>query len=216
MSSDPRRSPLGFGRTLAYASGQWVEAIANNSLSVFLLFYLTGACGLPGALAGAMQLPAPLVPADPTVVPALPSGGGGLYSTIADYARFAQMLLSEGRLGGRRILSAEAVKLMTTNRLPASILAKDFATGLQRIGPGRGYGFNGAVIFDPEAAQMSVGPGTYQWDGASGVWFWIDRKNNLFFVGMIQRLLQDSMPRLQEISQAFVAKALPSGAILPH
>src|SRR3546814_7108635 len=47
------RGPLGWRLKLAYAGGQLVEGIANNSLSVFLLFYVTAVCGLPGALAGA-------------------------------------------------------------------------------------------------------------------------------------------------------------------
>src|SRR3546814_2051950 len=50
--TDPR-GPLGWRLKLAYAGGQLVEGIANNSLSVFLLFYVTAVCGLPGALAGA-------------------------------------------------------------------------------------------------------------------------------------------------------------------
>src|SRR3546814_12646807 len=47
------RGPLGWRLKLAYAGGQLVEGIANNSLSVFLLFYVTAVCGLPGATAGA-------------------------------------------------------------------------------------------------------------------------------------------------------------------
>src|SRR3546814_12839670 len=46
------RGPLGWRLKLAYAGGQLVEGIANNSLRVFLLFYVTAVCGLPGALAG--------------------------------------------------------------------------------------------------------------------------------------------------------------------
>lgn len=51
MAGD-RRAPLGLNLKLAYASGQLVEGVANNTLSVFLLFYVTAVCGLPGGLAG--------------------------------------------------------------------------------------------------------------------------------------------------------------------
>ena len=55
---------------------------------------------------------------------------------------------------------------------------------------------------------MPVGRGTYQWDGAAGVWFWVDPENDVAFVGMIQRMMQEGMPRLQELTQKAVAEAL--------
>jgi len=145
---------------------------------------------------------------DPSALPKIPSGGAGLYSTVADYARFAQMLLNRGELGGARVLRPASVALMTQNHLPQPILDKGVLAGMQKIGPGRGYGFNGAVFHDPAAAGAPVGRGTYQWDGASGVWFWIDPEHELLFVGMIQRMLQEGMPRLQDLTQALIAEAL--------
>jgi CubicO group peptidase (beta-lactamase class C family) len=149
---------------------------------------------------------------DPKAIPKLPSGGGGLYSTITDYGRFAQMLLNRGELDGARILKPQSVAMMTANHLPQTIMDKGVLAGMQRIGPGRGYGFNGAVFGDPVAAGSPVGRGTYQWDGASGVWFWVDPENDLIFVGMIQRMMQEGMPRLQELTQALVAEALAAGS----
>ena len=145
---------------------------------------------------------------DPAVIPSVPSGGGGLHSTLADYARFAQMLLNKGELGGARIISPEAVRLMTANHLSKAILDAGVDAGMQRMGPGRGYGYNGAVFYDPALAGSPVGRGTYQWDGASGVWFWVDPEHNLIFVGMIQRMMQEGMPRLQELTQTMIAEAL--------
>lgn len=145
---------------------------------------------------------------DPAVIPPIPSGGGGLYSTLDDYARFAQVLLNGGELDGVRVLTPQSVALMTANHLPQAILDAGVEAGFQRIGPGRGYAFNGAVFTDPAAAGAQVGRGTYQWDGASGVWFWIDPENDVLFVGMIQRMLQPGMPRLQELTQELVARAL--------
>ncbi|HEV2364701.1 MAG TPA: serine hydrolase domain-containing protein [Caulobacteraceae bacterium] len=145
---------------------------------------------------------------DPRVTPQIPSGGGGLYSTLDDYARFAQMLANKGSLDGARVISEAAVALMTSNHLPQAIIDAGVVAGTQRICPGRGFGFNGAVFYDPALAGSRVGRGTYQWDGASGVWFWVDPENDLIFVGMIQRMLQDGMPMLQELTQTLVAEAL--------
>ena len=134
-------------------------------------------------------------------------GGGGLVSTAADYARFAQMLLNGGELAGVRIISPEAVKLMTANHLPDWMLTAGFGVGQQTIRPGFGYGFDGAVFIDPDAAGIPVGEGTYQWDGAAGTWFWIDPKNDLLFVGMIQ-LLSETAPPLQAMTQKRMAEAI--------
>jgi len=150
----------------------------------------------------------PAFASDPLVVPKLPSGGGGLYSTADDYARFAQMLLNGGELGGVRILSSEAVALMTANHLPDAIIGGGFGVGMQAIGPGRGYAFNGAVFHDPALAGAPVGRGTYQWDGAASTWFWIDPQNDLLFVGLVQRMMQEGMPALQATTQSLIADAL--------
>src|SRR6201999_2825104 len=103
--------------------------------------------------------------------PALASGGGGLFSIVMDYARFAQMLLNKGELGGRRIISEAAARLVMTNQLSAEMMAAGFGVGAQAIRQGFGYGFNGVVFTDPVAAGIPVGRGTYHWDGAWGTWF---------------------------------------------
>ena len=145
---------------------------------------------------------------DGKVIPKLPSGGGGLYSTAIDYARFAQMLLNKGELDGVRVIQSASVELMTQNHLPQSLIDHGFIAGAQRIGPGRGYAFNGAVFMDPKAAGSPVGRGTYQWDGAAGTWFWIDPEHDLLFVGLIQRMMQEGMTPYQAASQALIAEAL--------
>jgi CubicO group peptidase (beta-lactamase class C family) len=149
----------------------------------------------------------PLFGKDAGRIPKIASGGGGLYSTIDDYARFAQMLLGKGELGGVRILSPEAVAAMTANQISEEIMAGGYGVGHQPIRPGFGYGFNGAVFTDPALAGSKVGRGTYQWDGAAGTWFWIDPENDLVFVGMIQRMDERSPP-CQRMTQALAAEAL--------
>ena len=117
------------------------------------------------------------------------------------------MLLGKGELGGVRVLSADAVALMTANHLPDELMAGGYGVGHQPIRPGFGHGFNGAVFVDPGLAGSKVGRGTYQWDGAAGTWFWIDPENELVFVGLIQRMDERS-PGCQALTQMLVAEAL--------
>lgn len=143
-----------------------------------------------------------LVPADGYMVlditkpPAMASGGGGLVSTNADYARFAQMLLNGGELDGARILKPETVTLMRTNALSDTIMNSSeppFNTAR-----GRGFGLDFAVVLDSAKAGPQ-GEGTYSWGGAAGTWFWIDPKNDLFFLGMIHILNKGGDPAIKDI-----------------
>jgi CubicO group peptidase (beta-lactamase class C family) len=144
-----------------------------------------------------------------TAPPTLPSGGGGIVSTAEDYFRFAQMLLNQGELDGKRILAPATVKLMTSNHLPPSLLTGQYRIGSQVMRPGMGYGYNGAVVFDPPEANLPEGKGTYFWDGAAGTWFWIDPTNDVVFVGMIQRMgAGPNTPNLQYLSRSVIYGAL--------
>lgn len=156
---------------------------------------------------GLVEVDQPLFGRDASRIPQVPSGGGGLYSTADDYARFAQMLLNRGELGGARILSPGAVALMTANHLSDEMIGAGYGIGQQQLRPGFGYGFNGAVFYDPPLAGSKVGRGTYLWDGAAGTWFWIDPTNDLLFVGLIQRLDPDC-PKVQPLTQTLIGEAL--------
>jgi CubicO group peptidase (beta-lactamase class C family) len=118
---------------------------------------------------------------DYSAPPGLPSGGGGLVSTVSDYMRFAQMLLNGGDLDGVRILSTETVDLMRTDHTPTTP-----AVGAIQLRPGTGYGMDVAVIVDPASSESPVGAGSYWWAGLAGTWFWIDPANDLVFIGMAQ------------------------------
>ena len=142
--------------------------------------------------------------------PSLAMGGGGLVSTVGDYARFAQMLLNRGELDGRRIISEAAARLMMTNHLPEALMRKGFLAGHQRIRPGFGIGFNGVVFTDPALAGVPVGRGTYHWDGAAGTYFWADPENDLLLVTMTQHLSY-AAPPLQARSQTLMAEAIITG-----
>jgi CubicO group peptidase (beta-lactamase class C family) len=143
-----------------------------------------------------------LVPADGFMVlditkpPVMASGGGGLVSTNADYARFAQMLLNGGQLDGKRILKADTVKLMRTNMLSDTIMNSDEPPF--NAAKGRGFGLDFAVVLDSAKAGPQ-GEGTFSWGGAAGTWFWIDPKNDLFFLGMIHILNKQGDPAIKDI-----------------
>jgi CubicO group peptidase (beta-lactamase class C family) len=140
--------------------------------------------------------------------PGMASGGGGMVSTTEDYYRFAQMLLNGGELDGKRILAPATAHLMMSNHVPMELLNGTFGIGSMVMRPGFGYGFNGAVEYDPAEANLPDGKSTYMWDGAAGTWFWVDPTNDVVFIGMIQRRLDGHGPPLEWESRALVYQAL--------
>jgi CubicO group peptidase (beta-lactamase class C family) len=93
--------------------------------------------------------------------PVLPLGNGGLASTVDDWYAFARMLLGHGTLDGRRVLSPESVRAMTTNQLAAD----QRATGALFL-DGQGWGYGGSVDIEP-THPWNV-PGRYGWTGGTG------------------------------------------------
>jgi len=144
--------------------------------------------------------------------PTMPSGGGGLVSTAEDYFRLAQMLANSGELNGVRILSPSSVRLLSSNHLAPELTMGGFGVGIQNFRPGFGYGYDCAVIYDPSAANLPDGRGTFLWDGAAGTWFWVDPTNDVVFVGMIQRMFgpntRSDVPILEYLSHSLVYQAL--------
>ena len=115
----------------------------------------------------------------------LESGGGGLVASTHDYARFCQMLLDKGEIGGKRILKPETVALMAENHIGDLRVAVD-GTRPQPGAEAVRFGLDFAVYVDPKAAGLPYGNGSFYWGGAAGTWFWIDPVNDLAFIGMIQ------------------------------
>lgn len=110
-----------------------------------------------------------------TEKPNFESGGGGLYSSLRDYSRFAQMLLHGGTLDGVRILGRKTVDLISTDHLtPEQRKGDSWET--QR---GYGYGLGVRVMTNPELAGINGSVGEWGWDGAFGNWFCVDPKENL-------------------------------------
>jgi CubicO group peptidase (beta-lactamase class C family) len=108
------------------------------------------------------------------------SGGAGLTSTARDYARFANMLLGGGALGNIRLLSPKTVELMTSNH------TSDIPPG-NLVGPGAAFGLGFRIVLDPAATQTVGSAGMYGWTGIYGTVFWVDPKEQLVAIMMVQR-----------------------------
>jgi CubicO group peptidase (beta-lactamase class C family) len=119
---------------------------------------------------------------DPTKPLNFFSGGGGLVSTAMDYARFAQMLLNGGELGGKRLLGPRTVAFMTSDHLGPMGNRND---GMYIPGRGYGQGFGFYVRVDAGNAYFSGNVGEYYKGGAAGTVFWVDPKEDLVGVFMV-------------------------------
>lgn len=125
------------------------------------------------------------------------SGGGGMITTMADFAKFSQMLLNGGSLGGRQYLSPKAFEEMSTDKVgPGSGIDRDY---FYFPGDGFGYGLGIGVRTDPGNANPPPPGdlGELKWDGASGCYFVVDRKQDMFFV-----LLEQTPSERQKIQPA--------------
>lgn len=115
------------------------------------------------------------------------SGGGGLVSGVADYHRFARMLLREGELDGARILKAETVRAMRSNQLPdgrdLSSLSKGMFSEADYRGVGFGLGF-----------AMGLDRGEFYWGGVFSTYFWIDPVERIIGLFMTQHLPSSTYP----------------------
>jgi CubicO group peptidase (beta-lactamase class C family) len=108
------------------------------------------------------------------------SGGGGLWSTADDYIAFAQMLVNGGTLNGNRLLSPRTVDLMGSNHVG------DLYSGIGQRLHGMGFGLTVEVVMDNVSANRREGNGSFGWDGAFGTHFWVDRKEQLTGLLMVQ------------------------------
>jgi CubicO group peptidase (beta-lactamase class C family) len=115
------------------------------------------------------------------------SGGGGMVSTISDFARYGQMLLNGGTLDGKTYLSPAIYTAMTTDHIgPGSGVARNY---FYYPGDGFGFGYGFGVRTDPgNAVPPPPGSlGEIKWDGATGCYIVVDRAQDMFFV-----LMEDS------------------------
>lgn len=128
---------------------------------------------------------------DPMVRPDVLSGGSGMLSSAGDYARFCQMLLNGGELENVRILSRKTVELMTSDQIPPSTDRHSVvALNLGAFGPtpemGTSFGLGFAVRIAPGRNPVPGSVGDFSWTGITGTYFWVDPKESLVAVSMVQ------------------------------
>lgn len=178
--------------------GRVIEIISGKTLGAFLderIFKPLGmrdtAFYVPAEKSGRL---ADAFPVDPdggppvqlvdvvTPPPRFESGGGGLVSTIDDYARFAQMLYLGGSLGSARIIGRKSLEWMTSDHLGPNVLIGN-PTLLQ---PGHGFGLGVAVRRVVGMGQTPGTPGEYFWGGVAGTYFCVAPKEEMFALMMVQ------------------------------
>ena len=123
----------------------------------------------------------------PAQRPPFESGGGGMFSTVKDYSRFAQALLHCGTLDGVRILGRKTVDLIAMDHLTP----QQQATHSWDTQRGYGYGLGVRVMNNPEVAEINGSVGEWGWDGAFGNWFCVDPKENLTCIYLTTNLPGD-------------------------
>ena len=198
--------------------GRVIEVISGQSLYQFEKQRLLDPLGMTEtafSVADAAQRPriAEPMPNDPlgmvagikdsTVPRRWESGGAGMVGTIGDYAHFAQMLLNGGTLDGRRYLKPETIALMASDHIgPETKIARD-----QIYFPGDTSGFGlGFAVRTSVPANTSWPLGEYRWDGAAGTFFFVDPRDDMFVIFMIQLPMQGG--RLQLALKALIYEAL--------
>ena len=117
-----------------------------------------------------------------------PQGNGGLYSTPNDYARFCQMLLNGGTLEGKRFLSAQTFKVLTsvhTGDLPTGFFQNET---FGKRGAHYGWGIGTCILRTPhEGVPSMLSSGTFGHGGAWGTQAWIDPVKGVAYLLMVQR-----------------------------
>jgi CubicO group peptidase (beta-lactamase class C family) len=104
-------------------------------------------------------------------------GSGGLYSTAEDYIPLGMMLANGGELNGKRLLSRKAVEMMSAAHV------KDTLPGRPA---GEGYGLSVRVVTDHAVRGTMLSDGTFGWTGAQGTHFFVDPREELVGVLMVQ------------------------------
>jgi CubicO group peptidase (beta-lactamase class C family) len=203
-------SPARHGTTATRPTSSVVEVVAGKSLYQFEKERLLDPLGMKdtsfyGTDSAQKSLVAEPFPNDrkigagaemsePRVVQKWESGGGGMVSTIGDYARFTQMLLNGDALDGKRYLSPKTVAYMGSNHIgPGS----GVTPGPYYLpGPGFGFGLGFAVRSEAGVSPIEGSVGEMNWSGAGGTTFWIDPKENMFVIFMAQTVSQRQRLRI--------------------
>ncbi|MFY9348801.1 MAG: serine hydrolase domain-containing protein [Sphingobium sp.] len=130
------------------------------------------------------------------------SGGGGLVSSVADYHRFARMLLRGGELDGVRLLSADMVAAMRRNHLPGGGDLASLSSAMFSEADYQGVGFGLGVA-------MGLERGEYYWGGVFSTYFWIDPLARIIGLFMTQHLPSSTYPIRAQLRAGVTAAVLP-------
>jgi CubicO group peptidase (beta-lactamase class C family) len=129
-------------------------------------------------------------------------GGHGLFSTIGDYFRFAQMLANGGELDGARILGRKTLELMHSNHVPAALLPLEIG-GLPM--PGYGFGLGSRVLMDVAQSGAPGSIGEFGWSGAAKTQYWVDPKEQVVGLFMTQSMMSFDLPEFDLRALAYQA-----------
>ena len=129
---------------------------------------------------------------------AFESGGAGMVSTLDDYARFASMLVQGGTYNGKRILGRKTVDFMSGNHLTERQSVSLDWDSMR----GYGYGCLMRVLTDAGAAGSNASLGEFGWDGWTGNYVTMDRKEDLVFLYFIQLCGAGTTPLVRKLRMA--------------
>jgi CubicO group peptidase (beta-lactamase class C family) len=118
-------------------------------------------------------------------------GGHGLFSTTADYMRFAQMLLNRGELDGVRILAPKIADLMHMNHVPLALLPYEIG-GIPS--DGYGFGLGSRVLLNVAESALPGSVGEFGWGGAAKTYYWVDPQEELVGILMTQFMVGFEFP----------------------
>ena len=194
--------------------GRLVEVLSGQSLDRFFTEHILAPLGMSDtgfgtadpARTAALYTPGLVrndLLGDAVLRPSWLSGGGGLTSTLADYHRFAEMLLQGGQLGDVRLLGERTVRHMTKNHLPGGADLAAFGRPLFAESPfdGVGFGLGFSVTLDPVATRTLGSPGEFAWGGAASTAFWVDPAEDITVVFMTQLLPSSRYPVRSQLRQ---------------
>lgn len=128
------------------------------------------------------------------------SGGGGLSSTITDYAIFLQMLLNGGEYNGVRLLAPSTVKMMTENQIGDLTVNIGNSTGAK-------FGFGVAVVPEHGYTATPSEPGTFAWGGVFSTTYWVDPKEHLIGI-LYEQIWGPYVAQTQKFFHALVYQAM--------
>jgi CubicO group peptidase (beta-lactamase class C family) len=131
--------------------------------------------------------------------PSAASGGGGLVSCVADYARFVQCMLNKGSFNGQRLLGRKTVELMMSNHLKGDMADMGQPRFSESNYEGIGFGLGFSVTLDPARAQILGTPGESAWGGAASTAFWIDPTEDMAVILSAQLTPSSTYPIRREL-----------------